>query len=75
MKNSPLGLVKELILAVNYTVESDVTAHVISDIALKNLLKLPDSHKVFLWEESLNILIKELFLKLLRKELFINFLN
>ena len=30
------GLVKELILAVNYTVESDVTAHVISDIALKN---------------------------------------
>ena len=34
------GLVKELILAVNYTVESDVTAHVISDIALKNSIKV-----------------------------------
>ena len=34
------GKVKELILAVNYTVESDVTAHVISNIALKNSIKV-----------------------------------
>ena len=33
-------LLKELILAVNYTVESDVTAHVISNIALKNSIKV-----------------------------------
>ncbi len=32
--------VKELILALNYTVESDVTAHVISEIAIKNSLKI-----------------------------------
>ena len=34
------GGIKELILAVNYTVESDVTAHVISEIALKNSVKV-----------------------------------
>ena len=34
------GVVSELILAVNYTVESDVTAHVISEIALKNSIKV-----------------------------------
>ena len=34
------GKVKELILAVNNTVESDVTAHVISNIALKNSIKV-----------------------------------
>ena len=34
------GTVKELILAVNNTVESDVTAHVISDIAIKNSVKV-----------------------------------
>ena len=34
------GVVSELILAVNYTVESDVTAHVISEIALKNSVKV-----------------------------------
>ena len=34
------GIVKELILAVNNTVESDVTAHVISDIAIKNSVKV-----------------------------------
>lgn len=33
-------VVSELILAVNYTVESDVTAHVISEIALKNSIKV-----------------------------------
>lgn len=32
--------IKELIIAVNYTVESDVTAHVISDIAIKNSIKV-----------------------------------
>ena len=34
------GGIKELILAVNYTVESDVTAHVISELALKNSVKV-----------------------------------
>ena len=34
------GKIKELILAVNNTVESDVTAHVISNIALKNSIKV-----------------------------------
>ena len=34
------GDIKELILAVNYTVESDVTAHVISELALKNSIKV-----------------------------------
>ena len=34
------GIVKELILAVNYTIESDVTAHVISNLALKNSIKV-----------------------------------
>ena len=34
------GGIKELILAVNYTVESDVTAHVISELALKNSIKV-----------------------------------
>ena len=34
------GTVRELILAVNYTVESDVTAHVISDLALNNSVKV-----------------------------------
>ena len=34
------GDIKELILAVNYTVESDVTAHVISELALKNSVKV-----------------------------------
>ena len=34
------GTIKELILAVNYTVESDVTAHVISEIAIKNSIKV-----------------------------------
>ena len=34
------GVIKELILAVNYTVESDVTAHVISELALKNSVKV-----------------------------------
>ncbi len=34
------GIVRELILAVNYTVESDVTAHVISDLALNNSVKV-----------------------------------
>ena len=34
------GTIKELILAVNNTVESDVTAHVISDIAIKNSVKV-----------------------------------
>lgn len=33
------GKIKELIIAVNYTVESDVTAHVISDLAIKNSIK------------------------------------
>jgi len=33
------GKIKELIIAVNYTVESDVTAHVISDLAIKNSVK------------------------------------
>jgi recombination protein RecR len=34
------GSINELILAVNYTVESDVTAHVISEIAFKNSVKV-----------------------------------
>ena len=34
------GNVKELIIAVNYTVESDVTAHVVSDLAIKNSVKV-----------------------------------
>lgn len=34
------GSVKELILAVNYTIESDVTAHVISEIAIKKSIKV-----------------------------------
>ena len=34
------GSIKELILAVNYTVESDVTAHVISEIAIKKSIKV-----------------------------------
>ena len=34
------GGINELILAVNYTVESDVTAHVISELALKNSVKV-----------------------------------
>ena len=34
------GNIKEIILAVNYTVESDVTAHVISELAIKNSIKI-----------------------------------
>ena len=34
------GSIKEIILAVNYTVESDVTAHVISELAIKNSVKI-----------------------------------
>jgi len=34
------GNIKELILAVNNTVESDVTAHVISELAIKNSIKV-----------------------------------
>ena len=34
------GSINELILAVNYTVESDVTAHVISEIAFNNSVKV-----------------------------------
>ena len=34
------GNIKEIILALNYTVESDVTAHVISELAIKNSIKI-----------------------------------
>ncbi|MDA9181434.1 recombination mediator RecR [Gammaproteobacteria bacterium] len=34
------GNINEIILAVNYTVESDVTAHVISELAIKNSIKI-----------------------------------
>ena len=34
------GDIKEIILAVNYTIESDVTAHVISELAIKNSVKI-----------------------------------
>ena len=34
------GNIKELILAVNNTVESDVTAHVISELAINNSIKV-----------------------------------
>ena len=34
------GNIKEIILAVNYTVERDVTAHVVSELAIKNSVKI-----------------------------------
>ena len=34
------GNINEIILAVNYTVEGDVTAHVISELAIKNSIKI-----------------------------------
>jgi len=39
-KKMAYGNIKELILAVNNTVESDVTAHVISELAIKNSIKI-----------------------------------